>query len=58
MAFLSETPSEYEGSKRVTCKEASALMKAGKAIKAWYRPDGLINYQDPDSDLAFVWEVK
>jgi hypothetical protein len=48
-------PNIFEGSTKFTCAEAAALIKNGLAIRAWYRPDGVMNHRDPDSDPAFVW---
>jgi hypothetical protein len=46
---------DFEGSRKVTCKEATELLLEGKLRKAWFRPYGIINYLDPDQDDAFVW---
>ena len=45
----------YEGSKKVTCTEAAIMLHDGRAIRVWFRPDGILNHQDPGSDPAFVW---
>lgn len=45
----------YEGSTKVNCREAVALLNSGVARKAWFRPDGFVDYNDPDKDVAFVW---
>ena len=49
---------ELEGSKKVTCKEATRLLKNGSAWKAFFRPDGLLSHAkgaNHDNDPAYVW---
>lgn len=48
--------SEFEGSKRVTCKKAAELLVQGKVRKAWFRPDKFVS-TDPDNDDAFIWLI-
>lgn len=44
-----------DSGRRITCKEAAQLLRENKVTKVWFRPDYVINYLDPGSDLAIVW---
>jgi hypothetical protein len=50
--------SEFEGSKKVTCKKANELLLQGKVRKVWFRPDKLISPTEPDEDDAYIWYLE
>lgn len=45
----------YAGSVKVSCREAAFLLNEDLVDKAYFRPNGIIDYNDPDIDVAFVW---
>jgi hypothetical protein len=47
--------SPYSGSIQVSCREAAYLLNAELVEKAWFRPDGFIDHDNPDHDVAYVW---
>lgn len=51
-------PELIDHGKKVTCKEAADLLKENAATKVWFRPNGVIDYKDPDNDLAIAWLIE
>ena len=54
MATLELIESDIKGSVKITCSEATQLLKKDKVRKVWYRPSGILS-KDPDNDPAYVW---
>lgn len=48
---------QFEGGRKVTCKEANELLLAGKVVKIFWRPNRVIS-SEPDEDIALVWSDK
>ena len=55
MVNLRVVDSDFSGASKVTCAEAAQLLNEGKIRKAFFRPNGTINYQDAGNDEAYVW---
>lgn len=47
--------SEFANAIKTTCKHATEMLKSDEVFAVRFRPNGIINYNDPDRDLAFVW---
>lgn len=55
--YLAEIQIDFEGAKKVTCKEATQLQKDDKVRKVWYRYMGILSKDNPDNDPALVWMI-
>lgn len=40
--------------RKTTCGEARRLLKRRLITAVWWRPDGIMNHNDPDEDVALV----